>query len=185
MIPMRKIITLLFTASLILSSCGSARLTPEEQQARAASVARAVNNLEMAIGITGVPHGTSRMTQMNKEYYIYLENGHVTTRLPFFGRAQSGGINELMGDASIVLENAPMLNVSVARSHTTQEGEYAITFQGRRDIRTIYTFFITLFDNGQADIRVSLSNNSAMLYYGELDFNRRGWSSHRSGSRLP
>ena len=154
MIPMRKIITLLFTASLILSSCGSARLTPEEQQARAASVARAVNNLEMAIGITGVPHGTSLMTQMNKEYYIYLEN-------------------------------APMLNVSVARSHTTQEGEYAITFQGRRDIRTIYTFFITLFDNGQADIRVSLSNNSAMLYYGELDFNRRGWSSRRSGSRLP
>ena len=170
---MRKIIVLLFAAALVLSSCGSARLTPEEQQARAAYVARSVNNLDMAIGITGVPNGTSRMLQMNKEYHIYLENGHVTTRLPFFGRVRSGGINELMGDASIVLENAPMYNVTVSRTHTTEHGEYALSFQAKRDLRTIYTFFITLFDNGQADIRVSLSNNSAMLYYGELDFNTR------------
>ena len=104
---------------------------------------------------------------------FYLENGHVTTRLPFFGRVRSGGINELMGDASIVLENAPMYNVTVSRTHTTEHGEYALSFQAKRDLRTIYTFFITLFDNGQADIRVSLSNNSAMLYYGELDFNPR------------
>jgi hypothetical protein len=97
----------------------------------------------------------------------------VTTRLPFFGRVRSGGINELMGDASIVLENAPMYNVTVSRTHTTEHGEYALSFQAKRDLRTIYTFFITLFDNGQADIRVSLSNNSAMLYYGELDFNPR------------
>ena len=170
---MRKIIILLFAAALAFSSCGSARFTPEEQQARAAYVARSVNNLDMAIGITGVPNGTSRMLQMNKEYYIYLENGHVTTRLPFFGRVRSGGINELMGDASIVLENAPMYNVTVSRTHTTEHGEYALSFQAKRDLRTIYTFFITLFDNGQADIRVSLSNNSAMLYYGELDFNPR------------
>ena len=170
---MRKIIILLFAATLAFSSCGSARFTPEEQQARAAYVARSVNNLDMAIGITGVPNGTSRMLQMNKEYYIYLENGHVTTRLPFFGRVRSGGINELMGDASIVLENAPMYNVTVSRTHTTEHGEYALSFQAKRDLRTIYTFFITLFDNGQADIRVSLSNNSAMLYYGELDFNPR------------
>lgn len=170
---MRKIIVLLFAAALVLSSCGSARLTPEEQQARAAYVARSVNNLDMAIGITGVPNGASRMLQMNKEYHIYLENGHVTTRLPFFGRVRSGGINELMGDASIVLENAPMYNVTVSRTHTTEHGEYALSFQAKRDLRTIYTFFITLFDNGQADIRVSLSNNSAMLYYGELDFNPR------------
>ena len=170
---MRKIIVLLFAAALVLSSCGSARFTPEEQQARAAYVARSVNNLDMAIGITGVPNGTSRMLQMNKEYYIYLENGHVTTRLPFFGRVRSGGINELMGDASIVLENAPMYNVTVSRTHTTEHGEYTLSFQAKRDLRTIYTFFITLFDNGQADIRVSLSNNSAMLYYGELDFNPR------------
>lgn len=168
---MRKIIIILFAASLVLSSCGSTRLTPEEQQARAANVARAVNNLDMAIGITGVPHGPSRMLQMNKEYYIYLENGHVTTRLPFFGRVRSGGINELMGDASIVLENVPMYNVTVARSHTSERGEYALSFQAKRDQRTIYTFFITIFDNGQSDIRVSLSNNSAMLYYGEIDFN--------------
>jgi len=145
---MRKIIVLLFAAALVLSSCGSARLTPEEQQARAAYVARSVNNLDMAIGITGVPNGTSRMLQMNKEYYIYLENGHVTTRLPFFGRVRSGGINELMGDASIVLENAPMYNVTVSRTHTTEHGEYALSFQAKRDLRTIYTFFITLFDNG-------------------------------------
>ena len=64
---MRKIIIILFAASLVLSSCGSTRLTPEEQQARAANVARAVNNLDMAIGITGVPHGPSRMLQMNKD----------------------------------------------------------------------------------------------------------------------
>lgn len=168
---MRKIIILLFAASLVLSSCGSTRLTPEEQQARAANVARAVNNLDMAIGITGVPHGPSRMLQMNKEYYIYLENGHVTTRLPFFGRVRSGGINELMGDASIVLENVPMYNVTVSRPHTSERGEYALSFQAKRDQRTIYTFFITIFDNGQSDIRVSLSNSSAMLYYGEIDFN--------------
>ena len=168
---MRKIFIVLFAASLALSSCGSARLTPEEQQARAANVARAVNNLDMAIGITGVPHGPSRMLQMNKEYYIYLENGHVTTRLPFFGRVRNGGINELMGDASIVLENVPMYNVTVSRSHTSERGEYALSFQAKRDQRTIYTFFITIFDNGQSDIRVSLSNSSAMLYYGEIDFN--------------
>ena len=168
---MRKIFIVLFAASLALSSCGSARLTPEEQQARAANVARAVNNLDMAIGITGVPHGPSRMLQMNKEYYIYLENGHVTTRLPFFGRVRSGGINELMGDASIVLENVPMYNVTVSRTHTSERGEYALSFQAKRDQRTIYTFFITIFDNGQSDIRVSLSNSSAMLYYGEIDFN--------------
>ena len=168
---MRKIIIILFAASLVLSSCGSTRLTPEEQQTRAANVARAVNNLDMAIGITGVPHGPSRMLQMNKEYYIYLENGHVTTRLPFFGRVRNGGINELMGDASIVLENVPMYNVTVSRSHTSERGEYALSFQAKRDQRTIYTFFITIFDNGQSDIRVSLSNNSAMLYYGEIDFN--------------
>jgi len=168
---MRKIIIILFAASLVLSSCGSTRLTPEEQQARAANVARAVNNLDMAIGITGVPHGPSRMLQMNKEYYIYLENGHVTTRLPFFGRVRSGGINELMGDASIVLENVPMYNVTVSRTNTSERGEYALSFQAKRDQRTIYTFFITIFDNGQSDIRVSLSNSSAMLYYGEIDFN--------------
>jgi len=163
---MKRIILLLITACAFFVSCGTTRLTPEEEQARAARVAQAVNTLDMTIDITEAYRGRT----FNKEYSIYLDGKHITTRLPFIGQTRYGGLSDLMGDVSILLENADIYNIHLDRSNVASKGQYLLSFQARRDIRTIYTFNITLFDNGQADIIVSTTNKTSMRYLGEMSF---------------
>ena len=163
---MRGIILLLLAASALLASCGTTRLTPEEEQARKARVARAVNTLDMTINITEV----SRSRTYNAEYKIYLDGQHITTRLPFVGQVRYGGISELMGDGTVLLENAEIYNIHLDRSEVATKGMYLLSFQAKRDIRTIYTFNISVFDNGQADIILSTTNKTSMRYLGELSF---------------
>ena len=163
---MKRNILLLLAACAVFVSCGTTRLTPEEEQARAARVAQAVNTLDMTIDITEVYRGRT----FNKEYSIYLDGKHITTRLPFIGQTRYGGLSDLMGDVSILLENADIYNIHLDRSNVASKGQYLLSFQARRDIRTIYTFNITLFDNGQADIIVSTTNKTSMRYLGEMSF---------------
>lgn len=163
---MRKIIFLLLAASAFLASCGTTRLTPEEEQARKARVARAVNTLDMTINITEAYRGRT----FNGEYKIYLDGRHITTRLPYFGQVRYGGISELMGEGAVLLENAEIYNIHLDRSEVATKGMYLLSFQAKRDIRTIYTFNISVFDNGQADIILSTTNKTSMRYLGELSF---------------
>ena len=163
---MKRFILLLLAACAVFVSCGTTRLTPEEEQARAARVSQAINTLDMTIDITEVYRGRT----FNKEYSIYLDGKHITTRLPFIGQTRYGGLSDLMGDVSILLENADIYNIHLDRSNVASKGQYILSFQARRDIRTIYTFNITLFDNGQADIIVSTTNKTSMRYLGEMSF---------------
>ena len=163
---MKRILILLLATCAFFASCGTSRLTPEEKQARAGLVAHAVNTLDMTIDITEVYRGRT----FNKEYSIYLDGKHITTRLPFIGQTRYGGLSDLMGDVSIILENADIYNIHLDRSQVASKGQYLLSFQAKRDIRTIYTFNITLFDNGQADIIVSTTNKTSMRYLGEMSF---------------
>ena len=163
---MRKIILLLLAASTFLTSCGTTRLTPEEEQARKARVAQAVNTLDMTINITEA----YRRRTYNAEYKIYLDGRHITPRLPYFGQVRNGGIAELMGEGTILLENAEIYNIHLDRSEVATKGMYLLSFQAKRDIRTIYTFNISVFDNGQTDIILSTTNKTSMRYLGELSF---------------
>ena len=165
---MKRILLLLLAGSVLFISCGSLRTTSEEQRALAERVTRAVDTREMTIDITGVVGGQNRTTSVNKEYSIELDGKHVTTRLPFYGRTYYGGISELMGDASFVLTKAEIFNVGVDKSNYERKGEYLLAFQAVGDNRTVYTFNITLFDNGKASMIVSMKNKTSMRYYGEL-----------------
>ena len=166
---MKRILILLLATCAFFASCGASRLTPEEQQARAGLVAHAVNTLDMTIDITEVYRGRT----FNKEYSIYLDGKRITTRLPFTGQTRYGGLSDLMGEVSIILENADIYNIHLDRSQVASKGQYLLSFQAKRDIRTIYTFNITLFDNGQADIIVSTTNKTSMRYLGEMSFKTR------------
>lgn len=160
---MKRLFFLLLAASALLSSCGITRLTPEEQHAQ---VAHAMNTLDMTIDITEVYRGRT----VNKEYSISMDGKHITTRLPFIGQTRYGGISELMGNVSIHLENADMFNVHLDQSKVATKGQYLLSFQARNDNQNLYTFNITLFDNGQADIIVSTTNKTSMRYLGEMSF---------------
>ena len=166
---MKRILILLLATCAFFASCGTSRLTPEEKQARAGLVAHALNTLDMTIDITEV----YRARTFNKEYSIYLDGKHITTRLPFIGQTRYGGLSDLMGDVSIILEDADIYNIHLDRSQVASKGQYLLSFQAKRDIRTIYTFNITLFDNGQADIIVSTTNKTSMRYLGEMSFETR------------
>ena len=167
---MKKILFLALSMSLLFTSCGSLRLTPEEKKAIAAQVAQAVNTREMTIDITGIANGPSNTLSVNKEYSIQLDGKHITTYLPFFGKARSGGISELLGEASVVLTHAEVFNFGVDRSNYEQKSEYFLAFQVYDDTHTLYTFNITLFDNGEADIILAIRNKTSMRYYGVLSF---------------
>jgi hypothetical protein len=170
---MKRILYFILAASLLFTSCGSLRSTPEEKKALAERVTRAVNTREMAIDITSVVNGRNSTISVNKEYSIELDGKHITTRLPFYGKTHYGGISELMGDASVVLTKAEIFNVGLDTSNFQRKGEYLLAFQAVGDNRTVYTFNITIFDNGQADILVAMKNKTSMRYYGELCFETR------------
>ena len=159
----KQILVLLLVVSAFLSSCGISRLTPEEQQAQ---VVQAMNTLDMTIDITEVYRGRN----VNKEYSISMDGKHVTTRLPFIGLTRHGGLSELSGNVSIHLENAEMFNIHLDQSNVASKGQYLLSFQARNDSQNLYTFNITLFDNGHADIIVSTTNKTSMRYLGELSF---------------
>jgi hypothetical protein len=163
---MKRILLLLFAASAFLGSCGVPRITPEEQHAL---VDQAVKTLDMTIDITEVYRGHN----VNKEYSITMDGKHITTRLPFYGQTRYGGLSELSGNVSIHLENAEVFNVHLDQSKLASKGQYLLSFQARNDAQTLYTFNITLFDNGQADILVSTTNKTSMRYLGEMSFENR------------
>ncbi len=165
---MKKILAFVF-AAMLLVSCGSAyRMTQAEREALAADVAWSVDNQDMIIDITAIYPFRGPMIHSSREYSIVIHDGVVRTRLPFFGESRMSVVYGV-DDSSIVLEDAPLEELSIDRSRVERKGQYDIYFQARRR-QMVYHFSLTVFENGSADIRVTTPSKTPMHYTGELYF---------------
>ena len=165
---MKKML-LCLAAALALVSCGtSSHMSQAQKEALAQDVAWSVDHQDMIIDITTIyPYqGPAKMSA--REYSIVLHDGHIRTRLPFFGESRSSVIYGV-DESSIVLEDDPIEGLVIDRSKVKRKGEYKLLFSARRR-QTPYYFTLTVYDNGAADIMVNTPNKTPMHYAGELYF---------------
>lgn len=165
---MKKILAFLICAAALLSCGTSYRMTQAEREALASDVAWSVDNMDMIIDITAIYPFRGPMKMTNHEYSLVIHDGVARTRLPFFGESRTSVIYGV-DDSSIVLEDEPIRDLVIDRSRVRTKGQYEIFFTAQRR-QTLYSFNISVFDNGTADIHVTATSKTPMHYSGELYF---------------
>lgn len=106
------------------------------------------------------PSGNSSVS-LTSGYTLEVRNDSVFSYLPYYGRAYTipyGGGKGLIFDAPI----------STYKAEYRKKGRVHIDFTVTNEEDT-YQFFIVLFENGSADIRISSANRRPISFKGNLE----------------
>lgn len=151
---------LLILLSLVLglSACSTSSTT-SNPQLRAQLLSRAeAGDLNIQIREMIPMMGNSNV--LSSEYSIRVKGDSVFSHLPYFGRAYSAPYS----GGNVFSFEAPLLSYSV-------DSKKPSTIRVKFSTKTIddtFTFYIDLFENRKASVRVSTVNRQGVSYLGEL-----------------
>lgn len=98
--------------------------------------------------------------QVTSEYTLSLKGDTVISHLPYFGRAYSAPY----GGGNVFSFEAPLLSYSLEM----QKADLVkISFRTRTPNDT-FIFYVDVFNNGKASVRVSATNRQGISYLGEI-----------------
>lgn len=105
-----------------------------------------------------------RSIALTTYFSLALRHDSVFSDLPYFGEAY---VAQFPTDHGLVFE-APVKELEFKSG---KKGETKITFQARHN-SDIFTYNVTLWNNGSADIRVQAMQRQSISYHGELEENK-------------
>lgn len=153
-------------ALLLLTGCGSAKMTPQqkkEQEARIASLVwEKLDARSFTIDVDFMTPLRGGGRALNSPYSIKVDGDTIDSHLPYVGDARSvpygGGKGFTFKD-----------EIDEYKDSGIQKDRRVLTLSVNTDEDSI-VFNITIFDNGKADIRVNSRNRDDIGYMGNLNF---------------
>jgi hypothetical protein len=103
---------------------------------------------------------TGRTRQLTSEYSLKISSDSVVADLPYFGRAYSAPINTGGGINFVSVKFE--YNVSLDKKNRWQ-----VTIKPK-DVSESQEMFLTVFENGKADLSVRSSNRQPITFYGYI-----------------
>lgn len=155
---MRPLLLTLMTILIGLSSCSVASKT-SDPRLRAELLSKAdAGDLKIQI-LEMIPmQGNAQFVSAG--YHIEVKGDSVISHLPYFGRAYSAPYS----GGNVFSFTAPLLNYKV---DSLQKTSVRISFS-TKTIDDTFTFYVDLFENRKASVRVSAVNRQGISYLGEL-----------------
>lgn len=125
------------------------------------AVREALQKKAFRIRVTQMYPQNRRSIPLTTYFSLELRNDSVFSDLPYFGEAY---VAQFPTDHGLVFE-APVKELEFKSG---KKGETRISFQTRR-YSDIFTYHITLWNNGSTDIRVQAMQRQSIAYHGELE----------------
>ena len=156
-----KNIIFIVGASLLLTACGSLKMTPEEKAARIRQVEENIATNNYILQVDKMKPMRGRIISLTPDYSLTIRNDSAISHLPFFGRATYVPYG---GDGGIKFAEK-MDNYQIT---TTSKGD---GWEARFDVRTpdySYKFHLTIYQEGACSISVYSSQRDAIGFWGEM-----------------
>lgn len=127
-------------------------------------VRKALKEQAFRIRITQMYPQYRRSIPITSYFSLTLRHDSVFSDLPYFGEAY---VAQLPNDRGLIFE-APVQELKFTPA---KKGKTEISFQARHN-SDIFTYYVTLWNNGLADIRVQAVQRQSISYHGELEENK-------------
>ena len=151
------IIPVFLSAIIVFNACSSAKeittATPEQ-------ITRAINSDQWRFSADFVNPTYGRSRNLTSEYFVTANNGKLAVALPYFGKLNSpaGAMNGNPLDFE-----STSFNLS---KETRNDGGWVITIKSPNP--EVQSMVFTFFDNGSAQLNITMSNRSAISYSGTV-----------------
>lgn len=157
-----RVLRLLFTTVLSLFIIHS--LTAQEIDSK--KLEKIINSNTFELEITRIiPMGMKSESSVG-EYSLKFEKGVLTTYLPYRGKSTSISYSNV-SNLSIEIKKE---KVNISKKYNEKKKKYELSFR-TKDSNSSSTcdFYIEIFENGQAVIRLSIVGRDPISYNGQLN----------------
>ena len=151
------LIPVCLSAIVFFSACSSGKqivaATPEE-------ITDAINNDHWKFSADYATPSYGRSRNLTSEYFVSISNGKLTTALPYFGKLNS---------AAGAMTGNPLDFTSASfdlSKETRKDGGWLVTI--KRPDPEVESMIFTFYDNGTAQLNISMTNRSAIGYSGKV-----------------
>lgn len=134
------------------------------QQDTLPAVKNALRDHAFKVRITQMYPQYRRSISLTTYFSLELRNDSVFSDLPYFGEAY---VAQFPTDPGLVFE-APIKELKFTPG---KKGETEVSFQARHN-SDIFTYTVTIWNNGSTDIRVQAVQRQSISYHGELEENK-------------
>ena len=156
-INLQLIIPVCLSAIVLFNACSSAR---EATRATPQEITQAVNDNSWKFFADNVMPTYGRTRNLTSEYFVSLTNNKLVVALPYYGRLNSPA-GALQGNP-LDFESTSF-NLS---KETRGDGGWIVNIKTPDPEVQVMTF--TLFDNGTAQLNITMTNRSGISYNGRV-----------------
>jgi len=157
LINYQLLIPVCLSVVVLLNACSSAKeistATPEE-------ITHAINNDHWKFSADYVTPAYGRSRNLTSEYFVTSNNGKLVVALPYFGQLNSPA--GAMTGNPLDFESTSF-NLS---KETRKDGGWVVTIKSPNP--EVQSMVFTFFDNGSAQLSITMSNRSAISYSGKI-----------------
>lgn len=141
---------------VLFNACSSAK---EVTTATSEEITQAINNDHWKFSANYVTPNYGRSRNLTSEYLVTLSNGKLTTGLPYFGKLNSpaGAFNGNPLDFE---------STSFNLTKSTKGGAWLITIKNPN--LEVESMIFTFYDNGTAQLNVTMTNRTGINYSGKI-----------------
>lgn len=159
--PFRLFLTLL----MILTACSiqktNAQTKSENKQTIAQAVREALSNQAFTIHVEQMYPQNGRARSLNSYFSLEIRNDTVFSNLPYFGVAYSA----VLGSSKGLVFDATLSDLKIIPQ---KKGKTKVQFTTKNE-EDVYTYTITLWENGSANIYVQPMRRQSISYLGRLE----------------
>ena len=151
---------------LVVASCSSSRLTPQEKalikQQQAQYVINSITDSHFVIQVDRITPRRGMGHALSYGYSLVVKGDTIISHLPYFGQAYSLPLN---GGAGLNFE-AKIDDIQAVRNNKKSFNRIEITTHNSEDT---FLYIVEVFDNGKAHIEVRSRRRETISFDGYLD----------------
>lgn len=139
----------------------TAQTKSENKQTIANAVQNALNQKTFTIHVEQMYPQSGRARTLNSYFSLAIRNDTIFSNLPYFGEAYSA----VLGGGKGLVFDAALSDMEITPE---KKGKTKIRFATRNE-EDVYTYTITLWENGSASIYVQPMRRQSISYIGHLE----------------
>lgn len=161
----KRLLRLFLTLLMILTACSiqktNAQTKSENKQTIANAVQTALNQKAFTIHVEQMYPQSGRARTLSSYFSLEIRNDTVFSNLPYFGEAYSA----VLGSSKGLVFDATLSDLEITPE---KKGKTKVRFTTRNE-EDVYTYTITLWENGSANIYVQPMRRQSISYIGHLE----------------
>ncbi len=160
LLPFFLFITIIFgNASLV-----NAQEPPTEKEL---AIKNLVDSQQYVFHAQSANPSGGRTRQLTSEYFVLVTRDTILSELPYFGRAYSANIGS--SDGGIQFTSVDF----VYKAEPRKKGGWEVAINPR-DVTGAKQFFMTIFENGTATLRVNSNTRQSISFNGYIEARKSG-----------